>query len=84
MHRQRSMINEKKNFNEFLTSIKNDLKMKFVLTIIVLSQKKQQIKKNEKNYASLKNLKRKNKRQDQIKKRLKKSLSKNIFEKYKK
>ena len=78
------MINEKKNFNEFLILIKNDLKMKFASTIIALSQKKQQVKKDERNYASLKSLGKKNKRQDQIKKKLKKSLSENIFEEYKK
>ena len=78
------MINEKKNLNELLISTKNDLKMKFASTIIALSQKKQQIKKDERNYASSESFKRKNKRQDQVKKKLKKSLSENIFEKYKK
>ena len=85
MHRQRSMINKKKSFDELLTSTKNDSrKMKFVSTIIVLSQKKQQVKKNKKNYASSESLERKNKQQDQVKKKLKKSLSENIFEEYKK
>ena len=84
MHRQRSMINEKKNFDEFLTLIKNDLKMKFVSTIIVLNQKKQQVRKDEKNYAFSKNFEINNKRQDQVKEKLKKSLSENIFEEYKK
>ena len=79
------MINEKKSFNEFLTSTKNDSrKIKFVSTIIALNQKKQQVKKNEKNYASSENFEKKNKQQNQIKEKLKKSLSKNIFEKYKK
>ena len=64
MHRQRSMINKKKNLDEFLISTKNDLKMKFISTIIVLSQKKQQVKKNEKNYAFSESFKKKNKRQD--------------------
>ena len=84
MHQQRSMINKKKSFDELLTLTKNDLKMKFASTIIVLSQKKQQVRKNEKNYALLENFKRKNKRQDQVKKRLKKSLSENIFKEYRK
>ena len=84
MHQQRLMINKKKSFDELLISTKNDLKMKFVSIIIVLNQKRQQIKKNERNYASSKNFERKNKRQDQIKKKLKKLLSENIFEKYKK
>ena len=84
MHRQQLMINEKKNFNELLISTKNDLKMKFISTIIVLSQKKQQVKKDEKNYASSENFERKNRRQDQVKKKSEKSLSENISEKYKK
>ena len=84
MHQQRSMINKKKSFEKFLISIKNDSKMKFISTIIILSQKKQQVKKNKKNYAFSKSLEKKNKRQDQVKKKLKKSLSENIFEKYRK
>ena len=64
MHRQRSMINKKKNLDEFLISTKNDSKMKFVSTVIALSQKKQQVRKDEENYAFLKSFGKKNKRQD--------------------
>ena len=61
MHRQQLMINKKKNLDELLTSTKNDLKMKFASTVIALNQKKQQIKKNERNYAFSESLERKNK-----------------------
>ena len=72
MHRQRSMINEKKSFDKFLTSTKNNSKIKFASTIIVLNQKKQQIRKDEGNYAFSESFEKKKKTKKKIKKKKKK------------